>query len=258
MKSPCEINDDHMGLPLIMIYSTIQVAHQITIELDQLGFARPLTSETMLTASKNAPKGQVPSYVANYYMAKGSATDAHKQHWATTCSILFFTPPESLRHIRLPPTTQHIAPSKRLTAHQGQDRSNPRTTFSQHPSTQATRPRRPMYIQIAQQPEDLLSRSRHTLLMYVQHVTDATGVSPTPAGPPGSCPLHLLHLSNLRFMIGMPNRRTNVLYSTSLECLDAKANLQRRKTIVFDKISEMCRSQSMSSVHVIVALDSRR
>ena len=29
---------------------------------------------------------------------------------------------------------------------------------------------------------------------------------PSPAGPPGSCPLHLLHLSNLSFMIWMPNR----------------------------------------------------
>ena len=29
---------------------------------------------------------------------------------------------------------------------------------------------------------------------------------PSPAGPHGSCPLHLLHLSNLRFMIGIPNR----------------------------------------------------
>ena len=40
----------------------------------------------------------------------------------------------------------------------------------------------------------------------VKHIADATGVPPSPAGPPGSCPLHLLHLSNLRFMIGMPNR----------------------------------------------------
>ena len=36
--------------------------------------------------------------------------------------------------------------------------------------------------------------------------TDATGVPPSPAGPPGSSPLHLLHLLSLSFMIGMPNR----------------------------------------------------
>ena len=39
-------------------------------------------------------------------------------------------------------------------------------------------------------------------LKFVKHVADATGVPPS---PPGSCPLHLLNLSNLRFMIGMPN-----------------------------------------------------
>ena len=43
-------------------------------------------------------------------------------------------------------------------------------------------------------------------LKYVQHAADATGVSPSFAGPPGSCPLHLLHMSNLSFMIWMPNR----------------------------------------------------
>ena len=43
-------------------------------------------------------------------------------------------------------------------------------------------------------------------LKFAQQVADATGVSPSPAGPPGPCPLHLLHLSNLGFMIGMPNR----------------------------------------------------
>ena len=30
--------------------------------------------------------------------------------------------------------------------------------------------------------------------------------APSPAGPPGSSPLHLLHHLNLSFMIGMPNR----------------------------------------------------
>ena len=35
---------------------------------------------------------------------------------------------------------------------------------------------------------------------------DATCVSPSPAGPPGSCPLHLLYLLNLSFMIGLPHR----------------------------------------------------
>ena len=87
--------------------------------------------------------------------------------------------------------------------------------------------------------------------MVVKHIADATGVPPSPAGPPGRCPLHLLHLSNLSFMIGMPNvgaaysslGRTNVLYATSLVCLGAKAKLRRRKPIVLvalAEISEMC------------------
>ena len=38
-------------------------------------------------------------------------------------------------------------------------------------------------------------------LEFVKNITDATGVPPSPAGPPG-----LLHLSSLSFIIGMPNR----------------------------------------------------
>ena len=43
-------------------------------------------------------------------------------------------------------------------------------------------------------------------IKFVKHVVDTTGVSPSPAGPPGRCLLYLLHLSNLSFMIRMPNR----------------------------------------------------
>ena len=43
-------------------------------------------------------------------------------------------------------------------------------------------------------------------LKFVKHVADATGVSPSPADPPGSCSLYLLQLSNLSLMIEMPNR----------------------------------------------------
>ena len=83
-------------------------------------------------------------------------------------------------------------------------------------------------------------------LQLVKHVADATSVSPFPKGPPGSCPLHLLHLSNLSFMIGMPNRCcivTNDLFATSLVSLGAKAKMTRRKPIVLvalAEISEMC------------------
>ena len=43
-------------------------------------------------------------------------------------------------------------------------------------------------------------------LKFVQHVADATCVSRYPAGPPGSWHLHILHLSNLSFMIGLELR----------------------------------------------------
>ena len=42
-----------IGLSVITIQCTIQIANQIKEELNQLGFARPLTSETMLTVSKD-------------------------------------------------------------------------------------------------------------------------------------------------------------------------------------------------------------
>ena len=43
-------------------------------------------------------------------------------------------------------------------------------------------------------------------LKFVQHIADTTCISPSPAGPSGSCPLRLLHLCYLSVMIGMPNR----------------------------------------------------
>ena len=41
----------------------------------------------------------------------------------------------------------------------------------------------------------------------VEDNVNATCVPPSPAGPPDSCPLRLLYLSNLGFVIGIPNRR---------------------------------------------------
>ena len=37
-------------------------------------------------------------------------------------------------------------------------------------------------------------------LKFVQHTTDTTCISRSPAGPPNNCPLHLLHLCNLNSM----------------------------------------------------------
>ena len=41
-------------------------------------------------------------------------------------------------------------------------------------------------------------------LKLIQHIADATCISPSPAGPSDSYPLHLLNLS---FVVGMPKRR---------------------------------------------------
>ena len=84
-------------------------------------------------------------------------------------------------------------------------------------------------------------------LKVVKHIADATGVPPSPAGPPGSCPLHLLNMSNLRFMIGMPNRccnlelRANQCFVCNFlkVCLGAKAKLRRRKPIVLVALAEL-------------------
>ena len=37
VKGRCEIHDDHIGLPLNTIQSTIQVAYHFMVDLDQLG-----------------------------------------------------------------------------------------------------------------------------------------------------------------------------------------------------------------------------
>ena len=42
---------------MVAIYGPIQITYNIMEELDELGFAEPSTSETMLTVSKNASKG---------------------------------------------------------------------------------------------------------------------------------------------------------------------------------------------------------
>ena len=54
IKGLCEIHYDQICLFLSTIHSPIQVADDVVHKLDQLGFAGPLTSETMLTVSKYA------------------------------------------------------------------------------------------------------------------------------------------------------------------------------------------------------------
>ena len=74
-------------------------------------------------------------------------------------------------------------------------------------------------------------------LKFVQHIADATCISPSPAGPPGSCPLHLLHLCNLSFVIGTPNmscilelRANQLLYATSFNVPRCQCQTVPKKT----------------------------
>ena len=42
-------------------------------------------------------------------------------------------------------------------------------------------------------------------IKLIKHFADATGVSPSPAGPAGCCPLNFLNLINLKFQVRAPN-----------------------------------------------------
>ena len=76
VKGLCEIHDDHIRLSVTPVQGSIQVTNHVMKELNQLGFARPLTTEAMLTVSKNIFKGKMLMNFADYYMLKGLATDA--------------------------------------------------------------------------------------------------------------------------------------------------------------------------------------
>ena len=89
VKGLCEIHYDHVSLSVSVIQYMIQIANQIMEKMNQLGFARPLTSETMLTVSKNAFKGKVLVCIAYNYMRQGFATDASERHWSIICCIIF-------------------------------------------------------------------------------------------------------------------------------------------------------------------------
>ena len=65
-----EIHDD----PMIPVQSSIQVTNHVMKEVNQL--ARPLTTEALLTVSKNIFKGSMLINIDDYYMLKGFATDA--------------------------------------------------------------------------------------------------------------------------------------------------------------------------------------
>ena len=64
VKGLSEIHDDHIRLSATPVRSSIQVTNHVMKELNQLGLARPLTTETMLTVSKNVFKGNMLIYVA--------------------------------------------------------------------------------------------------------------------------------------------------------------------------------------------------
>ena len=59
VKGLSEIHDDHIRLSVTPVQSSIQVTNHVMEELNQLDPARPLTTETMLTVSKNVFKGNM-------------------------------------------------------------------------------------------------------------------------------------------------------------------------------------------------------
>ena len=68
VKGLCKTHDDHIRLSVIPVQSSIKVSNHVMKELNQLGLARPPTTETMLTVSKNIFKGKMLIYVADYNM----------------------------------------------------------------------------------------------------------------------------------------------------------------------------------------------
>ena len=109
-----------------------------------MGFARPLTSEPMLTVSKNAFKSQGLFYVA-IMCSRGLPTDACKWHRSIISRIIFLNFLKYRGYIYLSPIVWYSTLSKWLIVDIGQDRTNFKTTFFQHPNTQAIWPRHLMH-----------------------------------------------------------------------------------------------------------------
>ena len=66
VKGLSEIHDDPIRLSMTPVQSLIQVTNHVMKELTQLGLTTPLTTETMLTVSKNVFYGKMLIYVADY------------------------------------------------------------------------------------------------------------------------------------------------------------------------------------------------
>ena len=49
-------------------------------------------------------------------------------------------------------------------------------------------------------------RPREMALTHIEHLTDTTCVSPSPAGPAGCCPLNFLYLINPKLLVRAPKR----------------------------------------------------
>ena len=48
-------------------------------------------------------------------------------------------------------------------------------------------------------------------IKLIEHFADATGVSPSPAGPAGCCPLNFLNLINLKFHVSVKKKHAIVV-----------------------------------------------
>ena len=74
----------------------------------------------------------------------------------------------------------------------------------------------------------------------VQHINDATGFPPSPAGPPACSPMHLIYHRSLSFILEMSNRSCILKF--------ASAKLRRRKPkvlVALHIISEICLPKSV-------------
>ena len=145
------------------------------INLNQLGFARPLTSEPMLTVSKNALKSQVLVYVADLYVLWNFATDTRKRHWSIICCITFLTFLKYWGYIFLSPIILYSTLSKQLIVDIGQNRSNFRITFN----TLALRPSGPGALRIVKLFNSLLTPLGSTIIppIAVKGLVPLEGIS---------------------------------------------------------------------------------
>ena len=88
-------------LSVARVHCTIKVAYNIMVELNKLGFARPLTSESILIVSKNAINGQVlvdVTIICSKILQQVQVSDTSLLFAASFFSPFFNTGANTCRH----------------------------------------------------------------------------------------------------------------------------------------------------------------